>query len=266
MAVSEGTLEGILGRYPTLRALPRAEVPLGGEPQDFARVSASRRPNRYFDPADGDIHLVYVGTLLPLGLDVLRALFDGARLMRERDPDRGAKLRFHFFGTSNQTTGSPSRRVLSAAVEAGMSDVVEEHPLRIDYVEALAVQAQAQAILLLGSTEPHYTASKIYPALLSGRPLVAIYHEASSVCQVLRRYGPRDATFLTTFTGTVGRLNVREAVAAGLSALTERQGIPPSGALRTDLGPWEASALAERVADCLAAAAAHGSAGAGNRG
>jgi hypothetical protein len=72
------------------------------------------------------------------------------------------------------------------AREAGVDDVVREVAPRLDYLDALDVQMKASALLLLGSNEPHYTPSKVFPALLSRRPIVAIYHEASSVLDLLR--------------------------------------------------------------------------------
>ena len=61
-----------------------------------------------------------------------------------------------------------------------------ETPGRLDYLDALSVLTQASAIVLLGSSEPHYTASKLYPALLARRPVLALFHEASSVVSILR--------------------------------------------------------------------------------
>jgi hypothetical protein len=51
----------------------------------------------------------------------------------------------------------------------------------------LNAQVNAHALLLVGSTEPHYTPSKVFPALLTGRPIVGIYHAASPVVDILRR-------------------------------------------------------------------------------
>jgi hypothetical protein len=42
---------------------------------------------------------------------------------------------------------------------------------------------------MLGSDEPHYTASKIYPALMSGRPFLSLFHRASSAHAILRAAG-----------------------------------------------------------------------------
>ena len=58
--------------------------------------------------------------------------------------------------------------------------MVEEHPGRIPYVDALNHLTLSDAVLVLGSTEPHYTPSKVFQAMLSGRPVLAMLHEDSS--------------------------------------------------------------------------------------
>jgi hypothetical protein len=44
----------------------------------------------------------------------------------------------------------------------------------------------SHALILLGSAEPHYTASKVFPYVLAQRPLLAVFHEDSSVVTILR--------------------------------------------------------------------------------
>ncbi len=51
-------------------------------------------------------------------------------------------------------------------------------------LEALNVLIQSDGLLVLGSDEPHYTASRIFPMLLTQRPLLGLYHTASSVCSI----------------------------------------------------------------------------------
>jgi hypothetical protein len=82
--------------------------------------------------------------------------------------------------------------VLHHARELGVEDVVTEHPMRIDYSHALRVQADASAVLLMGSSEPHYTASKLYPALLARRPLLAAYHKDSTVSNILQEVSSKN--------------------------------------------------------------------------
>ena len=184
VAVSQGTIDGIVERMPDAGRLPHGVIPLGFEAADFEALE--RRPPiaGHFDPADGLVHLCYVGTLLPTGLDTLRLLLRALERARREDPT-AARLRLHFFGTSNQSQAD-AYRVLPIASACGVADVVTEMPGRLDYLDALAVLARASGILLLGSSERHYTASKLYPALLAKRPILALFHEASSVVSILQ--------------------------------------------------------------------------------
>jgi hypothetical protein len=74
------------------------------------------------------------------------------------------------------------------AESEGVADLVSETPQRIPYLEALGLLRKADTILLIGSDEPHYTASKIFPALLAGRPCLALFHRASSAHESLKRH------------------------------------------------------------------------------
>lgn len=43
----------------------------------------------------------------------------------------------------------------------------------------------ASGVFILGSTEPHYTPSKVYQAVLSQKPLWAVLHKESTACNVI---------------------------------------------------------------------------------
>jgi len=220
-AVSAGTYDLIQQRIPALSSMKCAAIPYGGDSADFDYLRARPRENRYFDRDDGDFHISYVGTLLPLGFDTLRAVLEALKLLRVRAPRVYDRVRIHFFGTSNQTSGSPQTRVLPVAHEIGVEDRVKEHPLRIDYLDALTVQVQASAILLMGSTEPHYTASKLYPALLAGRPLLAVYHAESSVSNAMKKVTAPPGAHLITYSQADPPKNHVSEIAEALVSLVE---------------------------------------------
>jgi hypothetical protein len=71
-------------------------IPLGFEAGDFER-SARRPAPAGFDASDGLVHLCYVGTLLPTGVETLRLLLGGLARARRDDPAAG-RVRLHFFG------------------------------------------------------------------------------------------------------------------------------------------------------------------------
>ena len=199
-AVSAAVYEDVRAARSRARAhAVRGYSPRAASLRDFDYVRRRPRPNPYFDPKDGRAHLCYVGTLLPMGLETLRAVLNAMALLRDRQPTLYARLRLHCLGTSNQTTPDVSERVLPVARELGVDDCVVEIAPRIAYLDALTVLVQATGILLMGSSERHYTASKLYPALLAERPILAVYHAESSVVEVLRRAARPPSARLVTY-------------------------------------------------------------------
>jgi len=197
VAVSQGTIDGIVERIPDASRVPHAVIPVGFDPADFAAVARRSSGPSPFDRADGLVHLCYVGTLLPTGVETLRVLLRALDRARREDP-KAARLRLHFVGTSNQSAAG-TYRVLPIAEACGVADAVTETPGRFDYLDALRVLTRASAILLLGSTERHYTASKLYSALIARRPILALFHEASSVVSILRGIGAEPTVRLVTY-------------------------------------------------------------------
>lgn len=248
-AVSARTYEDVLARVPGAHPRVCAAIPLGFEERDLEALRAAPRPNVHFDARDGLVHVCSVGTMLPKGTAVLRAVLTAVRELRQRSPALYERLRLHFIGTSNQRDVSSPPRVLPLAHELGVQDIVSETPARLDYLDALNVQVTASALLLLGSTEPHYTPSKVFPALLSRRPIVAVYHEASAVVELLR-VASADACVITCSdasppdTVVPELLRALEHVASGRPTFVRMSS-------RDALRPWSAQALAGRLASVL---------------
>ena len=248
-AVSAGTYEMIRERIPELKEIPCTAIPLGGEADDFASLRKSPHANQWFDRNDGNFHLCYVGTLLPLGFETLRAVFRAVALLRDSQPELYQRLRIHFFGTSNQTSGEPPERVMPVAHEFHIEQIVSEHALRINYLDALTVQVEASAILLMGSSEVHYTASKLYPALLSGRPLLAVYHAESSVTEIMKSVTSPPYAQLITYSANDPAETHSAEIATALRTLVEN----PSN----DQIEWPSSELDKFSARSLAGELAH---------
>jgi hypothetical protein len=182
--------------------------------------------------------------MLPNGYETLRALFAGVQLLRQTSPALGTRLRLHFVGTTYEPT--PRQPLVEpVAREMGLGDVVSEHPARVPYLDALNLLCSADGIVALGSSEAHYTASKIYPSILARRPLLAMYHAASSVCDVVRQ---AHAGELVSYTDTDRAEAQAPMVAAALGRLLAPGGYDP------DAVQWDAFAeySAERMTARLA--------------
>jgi len=188
IAVSEGTHETVRGRYPEIPAGRCMAIPYGFEPADFETIRHQGEISSHLFAFKEKINICCVGAMLPRAYGTLRAFFRAIRKAQQTH-SRAEQIRVHFFGTTYAVGSAARPLVLPVADDEGVMEWVTEHPERISYLEALKVLLSSNLILALGSSEPHYTASKIFPNLLARRPLLAVFHEASSVCDIMRRAG-----------------------------------------------------------------------------
>ena len=104
-------------------------------------------------------------------------------------------------------------------------------------------------IVLLGSSERHYTASKLYPALMARRPLLAVFHQSSSVTSILGTVGRPPSVRLVTFAD--GQRPSVDAIYAELAALVRRPTLDPAAFDLRAIEPYSARALASTLAGVL---------------
>lgn len=212
VTVSAAYPSTLMTRYGWLRPEQFTVLPFGAAAIDFDVLERSSVRQGIFDPWDGSEHWVYVGRA---GGDMdlaLEALFTALARARAEEPSRYNRVRLHFVGTTYATDARAVEAVAPIASRCGVGDLVREHPRRIPYFETLTCLQQAHVLVVPGSDDPGYTASKIYPYVLSRRPLLAIFHEESSVAHILREC--RAGTVVTFRSGeTATELSRKVAVA-----------------------------------------------------
>ena len=182
--VSRGTTDSVIRRYSHLTSAHGTEIPYGAEPTDFDYLKSQQGKNSVFDNSDGLFHVSYVGACIPGMHPTVRAIFQAVRLGIAREPEVFRRLRFHFVGTSYARDGGVER-LREIAREVGVAEYVNETTQRVPYLESLQIMLDSSALVLVGSDEPHYTASKVFPYLLARKPLLAVFHKESSVNEIL---------------------------------------------------------------------------------
>jgi Glycosyl transferase 4-like domain len=217
-SVSDRQNDEMATRYPWLDRTRMAAVPIGGDPEDFDALRRNPPSNPQFKLEPGRIHLSYVGTFLPKAGPLVRTLFDALADLRREHPALAERLQLNFVGTSNQPAGGGAHLVSPIAEAADVGDLVREHPPRVPFLEALSILASSNGLLIIGSDEPHYTASKIYPGLMSGTPFLSLFHSASSAHHILSEAGGGLAYGFETLDGLAA---LRPALAQGLAQLVE---------------------------------------------
>jgi Glycosyl transferase 4-like domain len=186
-AVSPAYPKQIDLRYPFFSHKPRLILPFPGSSEDFERVKIQAPQQTFFDSKDIYQHWVYAGVVIPQMTIAIRALF---RALRDHTTTEfKASLRINFLGTSYATAGNQSKIIELLASDYGLQEIVQELPDRMPYSQTLACLNSADALMVIGSDDPGYTASKIYPYLLARKPLLAIFHEESSIVPLLSSVG-----------------------------------------------------------------------------
>jgi len=186
-SVSERQNDDLVERYQFLESKPMAAIPIGGDPTDFEALREAAEQE--LDISQAGPVFSYVGTALPRSGPLFRTLMQGLALARDAITTPALMPTIRCVGTSNQPNDNSTFRILPIARNEGVEDAVTEEPARVPFLDALRILANTHVVLLIGSDEPHYTASKIYPGMMSGRPFLALFHRASSAHAILSRAG-----------------------------------------------------------------------------
>ena len=187
VSVSRAYIDTLQQRYPWISEDCCAVIPFGASAADFDAATRSAWQNPFFDPGDGAVHLVAVGRG---GRDLAPAaevLFNALRMLRDRNAPI-PPLRAWFAGTDYASTHG-EQTIAPAAELAGVGSLVSETPERLPYLHALRLLQDASVTVILGSDDPAYSPSKVYPYLLAGKPFVAVLHESSPVAPLLEAAG-----------------------------------------------------------------------------
>jgi len=185
-AVAEGYYKGVQERNPhLLKSCLFGAMPYGGEATDHIKLKELKlKP--YLFQKNHKLQLIYAGAMLPKAYQPLEAIFTSISAQKEQFSD----VEFHFVGTGKLPNDPNSFNIKPLAEKYGLwQTVVFEYPMRIPYLDVLVHLAIADAVFILGSTEPHYTPSKTYQGILSDKPILAVLHHESTAVKVLNQSG-----------------------------------------------------------------------------
>lgn len=178
IAVSAAYLDDLARRYgPALASRPSLVRSFPAEPAELAGLTGvAQEPSvwRYVGRGGEDMHHAVTGFL---------------RAWREAGSRCVPEVRFEALGTSYADPARSRQSLQALARNEGMADRFREQPARVAYGDMLRLLTASGALVVFGSDDPAYTASKIYPYLLARRPLLVICHEDSGLVALLRKVG-----------------------------------------------------------------------------
>ncbi|MEP6937507.1 MAG: glycosyltransferase [Chthoniobacterales bacterium] len=187
IAVTDSYHETLRRRYPWIPAECCRTIPFGASKRDFEVAAAMEWRNRFFTPGDGLLHGVYVGVLGRIMTETCRAICSAFRRGLDEAPEIFAKVRLHFIGTDYAPADRARPTIRPLASVCGLEEFIFEETNRVPYFSALRLLRDADFLLLPGSDNADYTASKLYPYILARRPLLSMFREESSVVSILKQ-------------------------------------------------------------------------------
>ena len=184
--VAEGYYKAVMERNPSLKnTCVFGAMPYGGEARDHEQMEQLHL-QPYLFQKNAKQQFLYAGAMLPKAYQPLEEIFRAIAAHKEAF----AEAEFHFIGTGKSPNDANGFNIKPLAEKYGLwQSVVFEYPKRIPYLDVLVHLAAVDAVFILGSTEPHYTPSKTYQAVLSGKPILAVLHSESTAVNVLEEAG-----------------------------------------------------------------------------
>lgn len=188
ISVSAAYLTDLCKRYSRVKKIPSAVIPFGFDKSDLA-VALKHQADFPHILSTQSINLVYIGRG---GEDMHRSiipLFEALSDLLTADDTGFSRLRIYFIGTSYAPNGSGKPSIIPLAHDYGIQDYVTEITDRIPFYHTLATLQHADALFIPGSDDAKYTASKLYPYLLSLKPILAIFNNESPALKTLHDCG-----------------------------------------------------------------------------
>ena len=173
--VSDGYLQGVRERYSQLSNVPFVTFQMGFRKKDhFIPLKNFQNP---FLPEKRTF--VYAGAHWPLGQTMFKEFLQALALAKKSG--LAGNVQFLFIGTGN--TKLPSLTATAAQLKLG--DTFREIPERLSYLQVQKILREAHGAIIIGSIEPHYSASKIFQCLVTAKRTLAYFHQTSEGAQIL---------------------------------------------------------------------------------
>lgn len=123
---------------------------------------------------------VYAGAFLPKSRLFVQTLFQAIQdLVKAENWNQNTHL--FFLGTGNYA----GETIKEIAQKYEIDNFIRETRQRFPFLHILNFLKKADKVMIIGSTEKHYTASKTFQSLLSQRPVFSIFHAQSDAVKVM---------------------------------------------------------------------------------
>lgn len=188
ISVSQAYIDTLKSRYLNVKNIPTEVITFGAFYKDIEIANKHLDEIELaFEIVKDTFNIVYIGRG---GHDMNAAvtiLFVVFKQHLTNNPSFFKRVKLHFIGTSYAPKGKGNYTILPIAKKLGIENYVLERTDRVSFYSALASLASADALMIIGSDDPSYTASKIYPYIIAKKPLLALFNSLSSAAVIINK-------------------------------------------------------------------------------
>ena len=177
--VSIPYFQPVLDRNFKNKTIAYVGMPYGFDPNDH-KIKLENIKYPWSDFANC-IPIVYAGAFLPKSGLFTQLLFKSIKNLIDKQL-WNTNTKLYFIGTGNYSHKS----ITEYAEEACISQYIYEIRERFAFLDILNFLSASKGVMVIGSTEKHYTASKIFQSLLSEKPVFSVFHSESSAIEILK--------------------------------------------------------------------------------
>ena len=182
-SVSESYILPIFERNQKLKSTTRLlAFPYGWDPGERNFIENYKTTTQLF-VKNNKLQLVYTGAFMPHSIIILKEWLRCIKNNIEQFND----VEIHFIGTGAPKSSPNQISIAAVAKEYDLYEkVIFEHPNRISYFDVLYHMSIADGLFILGSSEAHYTPSKMFNAFITEKPIFALLHPQSSASNIIK--------------------------------------------------------------------------------
>jgi len=220
-----------------------AVIPFGALGADLLEAGRTARIRE--KSATDELIVNYVGAGGPIMLRSFSLICRSLAYLRTQGGPLVKRVRIRLYGTVYDWQFGERKHLEDAAQDAGVGELVSEHPGRVSYRRSLELLLESDGALILGVDEPGYMPSKLFGYALSGKPLLAsLRRDGPAFAQFQGNHGLGHAIWID-HDGEMPLIEAAKAVDTFLQEIADRRIFDR----RTDLEPYLATAMARRHAN-----------------